>query len=89
MVQVGVRRCISCRRLAHREQFLKVVRLSCSGQVVIGMGMGRSAYLCPTLDCLQVARKKRRLERSLRVTVPPQIYEALENQLQNPPISST
>lgn len=39
--------------------------------------MGRSAYLCPTVACLEAAQRRDRLSRMLKVKVPVSIYEAL------------
>lgn len=75
------RRCISCRRLAHKEDFWRVVRLYHTKEIAIDRGMGRSAYLCPQASCLAEAKQKNRLQRSLRVKVPEQIYNVLENRL--------
>ena len=50
-------------------------------QIQLGQGMGRSAYLCKKLDCLQIAQKKNRLGRSLRVPIPTEIFEILKTHL--------
>ncbi len=52
-----------------------------SFQIQLGQGMGRSAYLCKKLDCLQIAQKKNRLGRSLRVPIPTEIFEILKTRL--------
>lgn len=44
-------------------------------------GMGRSVYLCPQESCLRAAHKKDRLGRSLKVTVPEEIYRTLWHRL--------
>jgi len=77
----NVRRCISCRRLGPKTDFLRVVRLHPSHIVEVGAGMGRAAYLCRTIACLQQARKKNRLTRVLRVPVDETIYATLAAQL--------
>ena len=82
-MEINHRRCVTCRTVAHRDQFWRVVRLSETGAVVLDQGMGRSAYLCPTQDCLAMAQKKKRLERSLRIAVPPEIYYSLWTRLEN------
>lgn len=73
----GVRRCLSCRTLAPKEQFWRVVRLFPSGQVVLDQGMGRSAYLCPRRECLQHAQQKNRLGKALKAPIPPELYATL------------
>jgi|GEM_PF-668877 predicted RNA-binding protein YlxR (DUF448 family) len=75
------RRCISCRSLFDRQQLWRVVRLAGGAGVQLDEGMGRSAYLCPNQQCLEEARKRRKLQRSLRVNVDDSIYNALANRL--------
>ncbi len=75
------RRCISCRRVALKQEFWRIVRVNPSGKLQLDRGMGRSAYLCPQVDCLQAAQKKNRLGRSLHTSIPPGIYETLWQRL--------
>lgn len=75
------RRCISCRRVALKQEFWKIVRVYPSGQLQLEQGMGRSAYLCPQASCLQAAQKKNRLGRSLRKSVPEALYQTLWQRL--------
>ena len=75
------RRCVSCRKLAPRTEFWRVVKCHPSNQIVIAADdswlQGRSAYLCPTATCLQAAQKKNRLGRSLKARVGEDIYQQL------------
>jgi len=57
------------------------VRTAGSQEIKLDSGMGRSAYLCPTLTCLSAAQKKNKLSRMLRAPVPPEIYQCLEQRL--------
>ncbi|HLP90034.1 MAG TPA: YlxR family protein [Nostocaceae cyanobacterium] len=75
------RRCISCRQVSPKEEFWRIVRVFPSGKVQLDQGMGRSAYICPKMSCLQTAQKKNRLGRSLRATVPETLYQALWQRL--------
>ncbi len=75
------RRCISCRLVAPKEAFWRVVRVYPSRQLQLNEGMGRSAYLCPTETCLQTAQKKNRLGRALKAPVPPELYQTLWQRL--------
>lgn len=76
-MQPHYRRCISCRKVAPKQMFMRVVRLHPSQDVVFNHGMGRSAYLCPQPECLRLAQKKNRLGRALKVTVPDVLYQTL------------
>jgi uncharacterized protein len=75
------RRCVSCRKVAFRTEFLRVVKCHPNHKVEIDRGetllQGRSAYICPTGDCLQSAQKKNRLGRSLKAQVRDEIYQQL------------
>lgn len=79
-MQKNYRRCISCRLTAPKSSFLRVVKSHPDGQIQIGKGMGRSAYLCPDKNCLEVAKKKSRLRKSLRANIPEKIYSDLGKQ---------
>ncbi len=55
--ETNYRRCISCNRIGLKSEFWQIVRVNCSGQLQLDRGMGRSAYICPQADCLQLAQK--------------------------------
>ena len=74
--------CISCRKKAHRQEFWRVVRQFPSHTIALDEGMGRSAYLCPSEQCLKLAQKKKRLGRALRAPVPPAVYDKLLQRLE-------
>lgn len=80
-MQPNYRRCVSCRKVAHRKELLRVVRIYATGTVQCHDGMGRSAYLCPQLGCLNLAQKKNRLGRSLKAAIPDTIYLQLHQQI--------
>ena len=75
-----LRRCVSCRQLLDRQQLWRVIRLA-DGGMALDQGMGRSAYLCPTHDCLEEARRRKKLQKGLRCQVADSIYAALEQRL--------
>ena len=49
---------------------------------ITGKKSGRGAYLCKNPACLAAARKGHRLERSFGCRIAPEVYAALEAQLQ-------
>ncbi len=83
------RRCISCRQILPKEKLWRIVKVHPDQKITLDYGMGRSAYLCPTRDCLQKASQKRRLERSLKAKVPRQIYQRLEARLESPNLTAS
>jgi predicted RNA-binding protein YlxR (DUF448 family) len=84
----NLRRCISCRAIAPKEDFWRVVRVYPSQTVQLDHGMGRSAYLCPRADCLKAAQKKNRLSRALRASVSEAVYHQLWQRLAELPPSA-
>jgi uncharacterized protein len=80
-MESNYRRCLSCRKVAPKAAFWRIVRAYPTQTVQLDHGMGRSAYLCPQADCLKLAQKKNRLGRALRAPVPEDIYQTLEQRL--------
>lgn len=83
--KVPVRQCIGCGEMKHKKEMMRVLK-DAEGNIsldVTGRKNGRGAYLCISEDCLLKAKKNRGLERSLRVRIPEQIYESLEEAYRN------
>ena len=75
-----LRRCVACRQLLDRRLFWRVIRDHTDG-VLLDAGMGRSAYLCKQEECLEEARRKKRLQKALRCQVPDAILATLQERL--------
>jgi predicted RNA-binding protein YlxR (DUF448 family) len=75
-----LRRCVACRQLKDRLELWRVVRLP-GGGVAMDQGMGRSAYLCPQPECLDDARRRKRLQRALRCALDDTILNSFEQRL--------
>ena len=76
------RRCVSCRRVAPKSAFWRIVRTHPAHTIALNNGAGRSAYLCPNEDCLRAAQRKNRLARFLKAPVPQALYHTLWQQLE-------
>jgi predicted RNA-binding protein YlxR (DUF448 family) len=76
------RRCLSCRKIAPKQEFWRIVRVYPCQQIQLDQGMGRSAYLCPQSSCLAQAHHKNRLGRALKANVPETIYQELWQRLE-------
>ena len=75
------RLCVGCRQLHPKGGMLRIVRAP-DGTVAYdptGKGPGRGAYLCPSSECLQLARRHRGLAWSFKGRVAPAVYDALED----------
>ncbi len=78
-----LRRCVACRTMADRRHLWRIIRLA-GGGLALDRGMGRSAYVCPSHDCLQDTQRRKRLQKALRCQVPASILESLQARLQQP-----
>ncbi len=77
------RQCVGCREMKNKKDLIRVVK-SPEGEISLDFGgkkPGRGAYVCREVACLRKARKSRALERALEVTIPPEVYDALEREL--------
>lgn len=82
--KIPLRQCLGCREHKPKQELIRVVR-SPEGSVSLdfkGKLPGRGAYVCPQPACLAKARKSRALERAFDTALPPEVYEALERQME-------
>ena len=85
--KIPMRQCLGCREHKPKKELIRVVR-SPEGEVSLdfkGKLPGRGAYVCPQAACLAKARKSRALERAFETALPPEVYEALEQQMEEVP----
>lgn len=85
--KIPMRQCLGCREHKPKKELIRVVR-SPEGEISLdfkGKLPGRGAYVCPQVACLSKARKARALERAFDTSLPPEVYEALEQQMEEVP----
>lgn len=85
MKKIPERRCLGCGETFPKKELLRVVR-SPEGEVSLdftGKKSGRGAYICSKVKCFSQARKSKRLERSLECSIPEEVYEQLEKELED------
>ena len=82
--KIPTRQCLGCRTMFPKRELIRVVRSPEGGLSLDfkGKAPGRGAYLCPNPDCLKKARKSRAIERAFSVSVPEEVYEALEARME-------
>lgn len=79
-----MRMCMGCSEMKPKKEMVRVVR-SAQGEVSLdltGKKSGRGAYVCKQLECLRQARKTRRIQRSLGVEIPDEVYDAMEKEME-------
>ena len=81
--KIPERQCLGCNEHKPKRELLRVVRTP-EGEIVLdftGKRSGRGAYICHNVSCLKKARRFKRIDRSLNVTVPEEVYDRMEREL--------
>ena len=81
--KIPLRKCLGCGEQKAKKDLVRIVRTP-EGEIVLdktGKKSGRGAYICPSKECFQKARKAKRFERSLEVPIAPEMYAAIEEEL--------
>lgn len=79
-----VRMCVGCQEMKNKKEMIRVIKTP-EGTFMLdatGKKNGRGAYVCPSEECLQLARKNRGLERSFKQAIPAEVYESLEKEME-------
>ena len=82
--KIPQRQCMGCRERKAKRELIRVVR-SPEGDVSLDFGgkkNGRGAYICPNMECLKKAIRSKSLDRSLEVTIPEEVYQRLEKEME-------
>lgn len=82
--KIPQRQCMGCRERKAKRDMIRVVRTT-EGAVCLdfsGKLNGRGAYVCPDPECLKKARKARSLERCLEVSIPEEVYDRLDREME-------
>ena len=79
-----VRLCVGCQEMKNKKEMIRVIKTP-EGTFMLdatGKKNGRGAYVCPSEECLQLARKNKGLERSFKQAIPAEVYESLEKEME-------
>ena len=82
--KIPQRQCMGCRERKNKRDMIRVVRQT-NGEVSLdfsGKLNGRGAYICPDPECLKKARKAKSLDRSLAVSIPEEVYDRLDREME-------
>ena len=82
--KIPQRQCMGCRDRKPKRELIRVVR-SPEGNVSLDFGgkmNGRGAYICPDPECLKKAIRSKALDRSLEVTIPQEVYDRLQKEME-------
>jgi predicted RNA-binding protein YlxR (DUF448 family) len=74
-----IRTCVGCRSAVGKKALIRLVRRPEGGASIdpTGRAPGRGAYLHADAACLDLARKRKTLDRALRTAIQPDIWAKL------------
>lgn len=82
--KIPQRTCVGCRTVRPKRDLVRIVRTP-EGTIHIdptGKQSGRGAYICPQEVCVELAFKRKQLERALEVPIPPEVMERLRDEVE-------
>lgn len=82
--KIPMRQCTGCREMKSKKEMIRVLKTA-EDEIVLdatGKKNGRGAYLCFSKDCLEKAVKSRGLERSLKASIPEEVYQSLKKEFE-------
>jgi len=83
--RIPLRQCVGCGEMKGKRDMVRVLRTT-ENEIcldITGKKNGRGAYVCRSGECLQKARRNRGLERSFKMSIPNEVYDALEREFEN------
>lgn len=83
--KVPMRQCTGCGERKEKKELIRIIRTP-EEEIQLdfsGKKNGRGAYICNSVECLRIAQKRKALERSLKTTIPAEVYEELEKEMNN------
>lgn len=90
--KIPQRKCMGCGEMFNKNELVRVVKSKINDaddeQYEISLDLtgkksGRGAYVCKKAECLNKARKAKRIERSLDCVIPDEVYDRMEQELKN------
>ena len=83
MKKVPLRQCIGCGEMKSKKEMIRVIKTADEEILLDATGRknGRGAYLCPSMECMKKAVKSKGLERSFKMAIPKEVYDALEKEM--------
>ncbi len=82
--KVPLRQCVGCSEMKPKKEMVRIIKTP-EGEILMdttGKKNGRGAYICKSSACLAQTRKNRGLERSLKSSIAPEIYELLQKEME-------
>lgn len=83
--KLPMRQCVGCMEMKEKNTMMRVLKTP-EDEIVLdltGKKNGRGAYLCKSEECLKKAQKNKGLERSFKMSLSKEIYDALNKEFES------
>ena len=83
--KIPLRQCVGCGDMKGKRDMIRVLKTA-EGDICLdatGKKNGRGAYVCKNGNCFKLARRNKGLERSFKMGIPSEVYDALEEEFEN------
>ena len=83
--KIPLRQCIGCGEMKGKKDMIRILKTA-ENEICLDVTdkkNGRGAYVCRSGECLKKARKSKGLERSFKMSIPNEVYDALEREFEN------
>lgn len=82
--KVPMRRCVGCMESKPKKELIRIAGYEDTVTLdLTGKAKGRGVYLCPNTKCLELAKKKRALGRSLKMNIKQEQIDKLFEELES------
>ncbi len=85
MKKIPMRKCVATQEQLPKQELLRIVKTPEKSVEVDTTGKlnGRGAYLKKSLEALEVAKKRRALQRALETDISDEVFEKIEKSINN------
>ena len=77
-----MRKCVGCNELKEKSCLVRIIKTA-DGDILLDQTQkanGRGAYLCPNVECLQMAMRSKGLERALKSRISDELFDELREE---------
>ena len=81
--KIPMRMCLGCGEMKPKKELIRIVKTA-EGEISLdktGKKNGRGAYICASAECLKLARKAKKLEKSFQCRIDDEVYDSMEREL--------
>lgn len=84
MKKIPMRKCVGCQEMKGKKDLMRVLKTPEDELIIDATGRknGRGAYLCRSMECFELAIKNKGLERSLKTSIPADVYDSLKKEIE-------